>query len=277
MCLITHLGTVMYRVVVAGLGRVGKPVAEYLIKRGHKVYGYDIRPLPLPYATTDWNSIPHQRVDVYIVAVWTGLDEEGRPDMSAVEDVVSKVASSNPNALVTIESTIVPGTSRRLHEKYGVPIAHCPHRYWAVDPVHYGVRQLRVLGAVSREALARALDFYQSIDIPVFVVSSVEIAELSKIVENAYRYLTIAFAENVRLLAEAMNLEFWELRQAVNTKFNVDLPEARRGIKGHCLPKDVTYFQRLLEEAGVPSDLIDGAVKVDKEYVKYIEGMMPEG
>ena len=233
------------------------------------MYGYDIIDKGLGYSTTNWEEIPHEEIDVYIITVWTGV-KDGEPDMSAVEDVARKISEHNSRALVSIESTIVPGLSRKLAESYGLDIAHCPHRYWGVDPVHYGVRQPRVLGAINNKTLKRAIRFYQSLDIPVFVVSSVEIAEMSKIVENAYRYLTIAFAEQVRMVAEAMGMPFWELRQAVNTKFNVDLPEAREGIGGHCLPKDVRYLEYIGKKIGVSFDLVRCALEADKKYVRWL-------
>lgn len=117
-----------------------------------------------------------------------------------------------------------------------------------------------------------AINFYQDLDIPVFVVSKVEVAELAKIVENTYRYVQIAFAEQAKLIADKIGVNFWELRQAVNTKFNIEMPEARRGIGGHCLPKDTRYLLNLARKLGVPTDIIVGALKIDEEYRKYIKG-----
>ena len=257
--------------MVAGLGTIGKPVAKYIHEKGWNVYGYDIKKVEntnFP-TTTEWTDIPHGEVGYYIIAVWTGL-RENEPDITAVEDVISKISETNKDALTIIESTIPPGTTRKLSEKYGIKIAHCPHRYWSVDPIHYGVRQVRVLGAVDEETLQKALDFYQQLDIPVHVVSKVEIAELSKVVENAYRYLTIAFAEYVKMICDKLNIPFWELRQAVNTKWNVELPEARRGIGGHCLPKDIRYLLSLSQRVKVPIEILNGAIEIDDEYKKHI-------
>ena len=235
-----------HKVIVAGLGIIGRAVARYLIDKGYIVYGYDVKKLNITRfpISNIWEELPHHEIDVYIITVYAGL-KNGTADMSSVEDVVHKIATVNNDALVIIESTVIPGCCRMLSEKYKIGIAHCPHRYWAGDPVHYGVKQIRVLGATDEKTLDQAIEFYQSLDIPIHVVSNVEVAELAKIVENAYRYLNITFSELIRMLCERMNINFWELRQAVNTKWNVKLPEARKGIGGSCLPKDTNYLLNL--------------------------------
>ena len=73
-------------------------------------------------------------------------------------------------------------------------------------------------------------------------VPEIEIAELTKIIENAHRYLQIAFAEDLYLYCQANNINFAELRDSLNTKWNVNVLEPREGIGGHCLPKDTKMF-----------------------------------
>ena len=110
----------MNKVCVVGLGQIGFPVAEYVSEKGLDVWGYDISSVAVERfskmgkfkATTNWVDIP--QVDVYIVSVTTG-QLDGAPDLSAVFDVCKKIAQkAKPSALVTIESTIVPGTSRKI-------------------------------------------------------------------------------------------------------------------------------------------------------------------
>lgn len=74
-------------------------------------------------------------------------------------------------------------------------------------------------------------------------VSNIDTAEITKITENAHRYLQIAFAEeDLYLYCQANNINFSELRDALNTKWNVNILEPREGIGGHCLPKDTRMF-----------------------------------
>ena len=82
----------------------------------------------------------------------------------------------------------------------------------------------------------------KSLGIPMHQVTNIEIAEITKIAENAHRYLQIAFAEDLYLYCQASDINFSELRDALNTKWNVNILEPREGIGGHCLPKDTKMF-----------------------------------
>jgi UDP-N-acetyl-D-mannosaminuronic acid dehydrogenase len=90
-------------------------------------------------------------------------------------------------------------------------------------------------------------------------VKEVEIAELAKIIENADRYLQIAFAKELYLYCQANNINFPELRDALNTKWNVNILEPRDGIRGPCLPKDTKKF---LQSSNLK--LLRAAMEVDK-------------
>jgi UDP-N-acetyl-D-mannosaminuronate dehydrogenase len=103
-----------------------------------------------------------------------------------------------------------------------------------------------------------------SLGIPMHPVPEIEIAELTKIVENAHRYLQIAFAEDLYLYCQANNINFAELRDSLNTKWNVNVLEPREGIGGHCLPKDTKMF--LNSSKSIKSKIIEAAINVDSEY-----------
>ncbi len=260
------------KVCILGLGEVGLPTALYIKEKNIPVVGYDISELAVKKAkekgieaTTEWSSIP--KVDVYLICVWTGL-KDGKPDMSAIFDVSRKISEkADEKTLVSIESTVTVGTSRKIYEEFlkKTNLVHIPHRYWKGDPVRYGVKQMRVIGAINEQSMKLGLKFYSEIlDIPLYPVSKIEIAELSKIAENSYRFVQIAFAEELRLICERLNLDFEETRRACNTKWNIEILEAREGIGGHCLPKDTRY---ILEYAGNTS-LIKAAIDLDEEYKK---------
>jgi nucleotide sugar dehydrogenase len=263
------------KVCIIGLGHIGFPVAQYACDHGLKVWGYDINTATVEKAnetgqftaTTFWNEIPP--VDVYIVCVTTTQCERA-PDLSPVFEVCKKIAeTAEPSAIVSIESTITPGTCRKIFEsifKTEINLVHAPHRYWAGDPVNHGVNQLRVIGAVNKESLDVGVEFYQeTLGIKMHVASSAEVAEMCKITENSHRYLQIAFAEELKMICQEIGLNFDELREAMNTKWNVELPEARDGIGGHCLPKDILYVISL-----APSHLLESALNVDKQYREWL-------
>jgi hypothetical protein len=118
----------------------------------------------------------------------------------------------------------------------------------------------------------------KSLEIPMHPVPEVEIAELTKIVENAHRYLQIAFAEDLYLYCQANNIDFVQLRDSLNTKWNVNILEPREGIGGHCLPKDTTMFLNSSPKS-IRSKIIQAAIEVDREYRGYRDtsvGRAPE-
>lgn len=265
------------KVSVVGLGQVGLQTAEYIKNKGLLVFGYDIDEQAVSraknrgiLATTHFQKIPND-IDFYVICVSTLLSDGIRPDLSPVFDVCEKIGKSvRRPSLVSIESTIIPGTSKKIYENLfnqRIPLVHVPHRYWSGDPVNHGVRQLRVIGAVNDESLRVGLMFYRDIlDIPLHVAASVGVAEMCKIAENAYRYVCLAFAEELRMICDEAGLSFSEVREACNTKWNINLLEARNGVGGHCLPKDIHYLGSLTKH----NLLLKAATIVDEQYREWI-------
>ena len=255
----------MENVCVIGLGNVGNPTAEHIYKY-YSVYGYDIDSQKIQnrpyYATTNWDII--QNIDIFIVCVNTQWN--GGPDMSIIETVMKSIKEkSTPQTLVIIESTVSVATSRKVFEEIfdkQVLLACCPHRLWVGDLKNYGVVQKRILGAVNDKSLEKSKEFYQSVKIPIHVVSKIEVAEMSKLVENSYRFVQIAFAEEMKIICDEHNLNFDEIRKACNTKWNIDLLKALDGIGGECLPKDI----RILNSSSLYTSLLEGAIRADSYY-----------
>jgi nucleotide sugar dehydrogenase len=276
-----YLKMTKMKVCVIGLGQIGLPVAQYAYNKGLEVWGYDISPRTIESAsktgkfkaTNSWKDVP--QVDAFIVCVTTGQANEC-PDLTAVFDVCNKISEkAKASTLVSIESTIVPGTSKKIFESIfnkKIHLVHVPHRYWADEPEKHGVNQIRVIGGTNPESLKTGLEFYQkTLGIPMHICSSIEVAEMCKITENSHRYLQIAFAEDLKMLCAKIGMNFDDLRSACNTKWNVDIPEARDGIGRHCLPKDIRYVTSL-----APSTLLESAMKVDKEYREWLTKQKPK-
>ena len=263
---------------VVGLGTVGLPTAKYIQQQGHQLVGYDISRAAVEKArnwieaTTEFRQIPRD-TDTFVVCVST-KQSGGRPDASYVFDACRRISNYSPN-LVSIESTVPIGTCRELQDSVfdgDVHIAHAPHRFWPEDPTNHGVRQLRVVGAVDDESMNHAKNFYDDLDIPLLEVEPIEIAEMAKITENAYRYVQIAFAEELRQICQRNNMNFDQLRNACNSKWNTYIPEARQGIGGTCLPKDILYVVEAARESGLEPDLLLSAIRADKKYVNELTG-----
>jgi nucleotide sugar dehydrogenase len=266
------------KVCVLGLGEVGFATAKYVLDKRLDVWGYDIdlaaveraKKAGIVRATHVWDDVP--LVDVYLICVSTGF-KGNVPDLSPIFDVCEKIkgkASSSAYPLVSIESTVIPSLCRRVFRdvfEECIHLVHVPHRYWAEKPVTHGVKQLRVIGGVGAKSLKAGLGFYRNVlGIPLHVSPSVEVAEMSKIVENASRYVEIVFAEELRMACEEAGLSFDEVRNACNTKWNIEILEARDGISRHCLPKDTRYLTSL---TGF-NVLMKSALAVDKQYREWL-------
>jgi len=247
------------KVCVIGLGTIGTPAATHILNCGFQVIGYDIAEKRLKgiETFTEWKKVP--ACTIYVVAV----------NSDRVEIACNLIAKRDKSAYVLIESTVPVGTCRKIAENYGlVNIVHCPHRFWEEDSANHGIKQLRVIGAINQKCLETAHRFYRKLDIPLHVCSSIEVAELTKISENAYRYVQIAFAEELKMICEEHNIPFEETREACNTKWNIDLLEARDGISGLCLPQDIQFLNRLSRQLSV----LDGAIVSNRHYKRKIRG-----
>ena len=307
------------KVLVVGLGQLGLPVAKYLTDRGFDTYGYDISNTAMERAekiasvrkATNLNEI-----DVFIICVSTHKPEDMfSPQVDGLLSIVKEISREAKNgALVSIESTIPRGTSKKVFEilKHRLHVAHAPHRFYSLEEKDHGVNQLRVIGGVCDCCLKNAIQFYgypsgaienvivnskdgscnsiflqehatdsrnditrksslkstKSLGIPLHPVPNIEIAEISKIAENAHRYLQIAFAEDLYLYSQANGINFAELREALNTKWNVNILEPRDGIGGHCLPKDTKMFLQS-SRSQKKSKLLGAAIGVDRAYREY--------
>jgi len=255
------------RVCVIGLGNVGLPTAYCIHKRGYPVYGYDVDKRKIMNlnpitAFCDWARVPSS--NIYVICVNTGWKDK-KSDMSNIFDVCNKIATKEKGSkpLVSIESTVSVGTCRKVAEMFSdFYVVHVPHRFWAKEPEEHGVVQGRVVGALNHESMVKAKSFYESLGIHLHPVSNLEVAEFVKITENAYRYVQIAFVEQLRLLCEANGIPFEEVRKGANSKWNVNLLEARDGIRGECLPKDIRYLASLGD-----APLLQGAIEIDRKYV----------
>ena len=262
------------KVVVIGLGQLGLPVAKYIKERGFDVFGYDINAFTMDRAEKEHGikkSNDFSDMDVFVICVSTHKpDDIFAPYLDGLYSVVHKISNEARNGtLLSIESTISCGTSKKVFEMldHRLHVVHAPHRWYALEEDVHGVNQLRVIGGVCECCLHNGLKFYdrsesylegkiqpsstreadrkalmKTVGISMHPVSNVELAELTKIVENADRYMQIAFAEELYLYCQANHINFSELKDALNTKWNVHILEPREGIGGHCVPKDTKMF-----------------------------------
>ena len=283
------------KVVIIGLGQLGLPVAKYVKEHGFDTFGYDINQKTMQSAEANYGikqATNFGDFDVLIICVSTHRpDDMFTPQVDGLMSVVEKISrEAKAGALISIESTIPKGTSKKVFEKvdHRLHVVHAPHRWYALEEEEHGVNQLRIVGGVSNCCLQHGLNFYdgrevvpqttetatptagiKSLSIPMHPVSSIEVAELTKIVENAHRYLQIAFAEELYLYCKSNSISFSELRESLNTKWNVEVLEPRDGIGGHCLPKDTKMF--INSSNTIRSKILQAAMEIDEDYREYIQ------
>ena len=286
-------GSSFSKILIIGLGQLGLSVAKYIRERGFIICGYDINTKAMERAERTAGvkqviNFSSYDFDVFIICLSTHNPQDiFSAQIDGLWSVAQKISreARNNGALVSIESTIPIGTSKRVFEilNHRLHVVHAPHRWYASEEKEHGVNQLRIMGGVSECCLDAGMQFYASdidkthstlnptsqsvLGIPMHPVSNVEIAEITKVAENAHRYLQIAFAEELSLYCHANNINFPELRDALNTKWNVEILEPREGIGGHCLSKDTKMF--LESSKGIKSKILTAAMKVDEDYKSY--------
>lgn len=204
-------------------------------------------------------SMELQPADAFIIAVPTPLEGQGQtpaPDLSYVEAAARSIAPVlHSGNLVVLEFTSPVGTTQRLgeiladlrpdltfpHQKGElamIQIAHCPERVLPGRILEEVINNARVIGGVTRKCAQRALSLYR-----IFVrgdcrVTSARTAELSKLTENAYRDVNIAFANELALICERQKINPWELIELANLHPRVNILQPGPGVGGHCIAVD---------------------------------------
>jgi len=290
------------RLAVIGQGYVGLPVAAMFAEKGFNVLGVDVLPelvakinqginpidgkepglaelLKIAIssgrlrATTEHNELGDR--DIFLIAVETPVDENHIPRYEALRAALTSLASvMKHGSLVIIESTVAPRTMHDvalpLLEEYsgkklndGFYLGNCPERVMPGKLLKNLRLMSRVAGGMSSDTADAMIALYKNIVEADLDAADCITAELVKTVENAYRDVQIAFANEVALIAEAAGGDVWKVRELVNKSpmRQMHLPGA--GVGGHCIPKDPWLLVHGANERGVPLRLIPAARSVN--------------
>lgn len=220
--------------------------------------------------------------DAVLICVPTPIDEAHDPDLSAVEraarDIRDHALLAEPGRprLVVLESTTYPGTTRELVgsilcpggvDPPGAPalLAFSPEREDPGNP-SYTTRTIpKLVGGVTPDALAVACRLYGRIVDQVVPVSSAEVAEAAKLVENVYRAVNIALVNELKVALDAMGLDIWEVLDAAATKpFGYQRFNPGPGFGGHCVPVDPFYLSWKARRVGAETAFIELAGLVNR-------------
>lgn len=291
------------QVAVYGLGYVGLPTAIAISLAGHTVRGVDIderKVADLKNAKTDVNddfvqSQLHQSnlelstepapSDVHIICVPTPVDNRYYADLRAVESATRTVAGLlRDGDLVVVESTIYPGVCedvvRPILESSGVHylLAHCPERINPGDP-KWTVRNIpRVLGGIDEPSTAKARELYDSfLESGVTVVGSIRAAEATKILENTFRDINIAFVNEMAMSFARLGIDITDVIRAASTKPFGYMPfYPGAGVGGHCIAVDPYYMIARGKEAGFDHEFLRLARKINEGMPEYVVSVLSE-
>ena len=190
--------------------------------------------------------------DAFIICVPTPNAPDGRPDLSYVQTATSAIAPLlKPNDLVILESTVPPGTVERvvagaLREAGVAPgsmlLAHCPERVIPGDIVRELRGNARIIGGRTPEAAEAARRLYASFVEAEMLVTDCTTAELVKVIENTFRDVNIAFANELALLCEETGVDAWEAIRLANKHPRVNILNPGPGVGGHCIPIDPHFL-----------------------------------
>ena len=283
---------------IVGLGYVGLPLAVTFAEAGVDVIGVDVDPAKvqeLRHGHSHIEDIPDDQlrgvdgriqfttrlvelheVDAILVCVPTPLNANREPDLGPLLGAAHALGSViKAGQVVILESTTFPGTTREhlvpLLEESGLVagkdfnLAFSPER---VDPGNerFTIRNTpKVVGGLTAACTERAADVYRLVCETVVPVSTPEVAELSKLLENIFRSVNIALVNELAILCDRMNIDVWEVIDAASTKpFGFMRFEPGPGMGGHCLPVDPFYLTWKAREYDIATEFIELAGKVNQ-------------
>lgn len=254
-------------ITIIGIGEIGSAVFREIAKTKGKdnVFGVDLDETTLNSLKEEGYNVGKEIPvsDEYIICVY--LTDQ-------VVSVIKNLDFSN-KPLVSIDATILPGTSKEIidwknKEGKEFDLVLFPHRFNPNDEEHFVFNLHRVMGAENEKALQRGLTFFtQFMDKNLIHTFPLEVVELTKPVENAYRFMEIAIAEQLKLSCKEKGIDFEQLRAAASTKWNIHIYEARDGVGGKCLPKDI----KLIDEFFSGNELFKKGIEFNEEYIKRIK------
>tara|TARA_B100000767_G_scaffold266786_1_gene284661 strand:- start:3821 stop:5134 length:1314 start_codon:yes stop_codon:yes gene_type:complete len=297
---------------VIGLGYVGLPLAMLFIKNDVLTYGFDIDQEKINmlvkgesyighiksdeikeinknlfYPTTDFSLV--EKCDVLIICVPTPLSSNREPDLSYITETLSSIKPHlKKGQTISLESTTYPGTTKDILVKFieddgfivgkDLYVVYSPERE---DPGNkkFDVSTIpKIVSGHTKNCLEKGTFIYSKIVNNIIPVSSTEAAEMAKLLENIYRSINIGLVNEMKILANTMNIDIFEVINAAATKpFGFSAFYPGPGIGGHCIPIDPFYLTWKAREYGVNTKFIELAGEFNKEMPKYVVSRTSEG
>ena len=266
-------------VAVIGLGYIGLPTAAILASKGIDVVGVDVKQSTVdavnrgevPFVEPDLGtylagavsqgyltaSMKTPHADAYIIAVPTPLDGDHAADLSYIEAAADAIAPQLfGGELLVLESTSPPGATQHMadriltlrpdlrnnEERGELFFAHCPERVLPGQVMIELVTNDRIIGGITSGAAQRAKTLYETFCHGEIHLTDAKTAEMSKLVENAFRDVNIAFANEVAAISTKLDLDVWKLIRLANRHPRVNILAPGPGVGGHCIAVDPWFI-----------------------------------
>lgn len=280
------------QVSVIGLGYIGLPTSILMANNGLRVRGMDINAQViestnkgelhiaepglqelLTKAIKENKLSAHttvQAADTYLIVVPTPFKNNNEPDTSYVEAAAKSLTPLlKEGDLIIIESTCPKGTTEKITQqiyhqrpevKDKIHIAYCPERVLPGNIIHELVHNDRVIGGINEVSTQKAIDFYKLFVKGALYPTNARTAEMTKLVENAYRDVQIAFANELSIICDKADINVWELISLASKHPRVNILNPGCGVGGHCIAVD-PYF--IVAEYPLESKIIGKAREIN--------------
>ncbi len=291
---------------VMGLGYVGLPLINAFTGKQIRCLGFDVDVKKVDQLNAGKSYIKHvhsdqiagwlsqglfeatadmsrlAEADVILICVPTPLSDSRDPDLSYVVSTTQAIASSlRAGQLIVLESTTYPTTTRDvvkpILDATGLTcgedyfLAFSPEREDPGNPDYTAAGIPKVVGGSNQTSLELAVAIYQQSIVKVIPVSSPEVAEACKILENTYRAVNIALVNELKILFDTMGIDVWEVIDAAKTKpFGFQAFYPGPGLGGHCIPIDPFYLTWLARKQGLTTRFIELAGEVNSRMPQYV-------
>lgn len=294
------------KVGIMGLGYVGLPLIRAFVASGYQTLGFDVDSRKIEMLAAGQSYIDHIQpewiqewtaanqfeptadmtrlgeADALLICVPTPLSESRDPDLSYVEGTARFIAKTlRPGQLIVLESTTYPGTTRDvllpILEESGLKVgedfflAYSPERE---DPgnVDFSASGIpKVVGGIDEKSAQLASQLYDAAIVKTIPVSSPEVAEACKILENTYRAVNIALVNELKMLLDRMGIDVWEVIEAAKSKpFGFQAFYPGPGLGGHCIPIDPFYLSWVARKEGMSTRFIELAGEINTHMPQYV-------
>jgi len=301
------------KICMIGLGYIGLPTATLFASRKIKVVGVDvlsevvetINQGKVHIVEPELDMLVHAAVtagylkasavpeaaDVFFIAVPTPFTDGHKPDLSYIESAARSIAPVlKKGDLVILESTSPVGATEKLDawlalarpdllfplqggENADVQVAHCPKRVLPGRVVSELVENDRVIGGLTRRAAELARDVYKLVVEGECLLTDARTAEMCKLTENSYRDVNIAFANELSVICDKLNIDVWELRALANRHPRVEILQPGPGVGGHCIAVDPWF---IVDSCRAEAQLIRTAREVNDGKPLWVLGKVRE-